>query len=118
LFSGKYILSIIVVLLGAMDCLTTVIGQVYCGTSELNPLIAELVSTNLPLFVIIKLSVSVGVGVMLVWAEKSLQKSKDTDVKSYKVAKKTLTAAYACIIIFLCIVVLNNALVILGSLSA
>jgi hypothetical protein len=115
---GKYFLCIVVVFLGLLDCLTTVFGQMYCGTVELNPLIASLVQTNLLLFVIIKVFVSVGVGVVLFWAEKSLQKSQDSDVKSYRVAKRALSVAYASIIIFLCIVVLNNFLVIAGSLNA
>jgi hypothetical protein len=101
-----------------MDCLTTVIGKVYCGTSELNPLIAGLVNNNLPLFIFIKLSVSFGVGLMLVWAERSLQKNKDSDEKSYKVAKKALNIAYAGIITFLFIVVFNNFFVIFASMNA
>jgi hypothetical protein len=38
--------SLLLILLGSMDCLTTVIGTRFFGAVELNPLIADLVGSN------------------------------------------------------------------------
>ena len=70
MFAIKYVSSMFLILLGSMDCLTTVVGTLYFGTLELNPLIAWLVNTNLPAFVAIKLAVTVSAGCFLFWQKK------------------------------------------------
>ena len=102
--------------MGSIDCLTTVIGTLYFGTIELNPLIVGLVSTNLPAFVIIKLAVTVVVGLIFILAEKTLMKSKDKGSRSFTIAHKILRIAYTGIVLFLVIVVANNILVLAGTL--
>ena len=104
--------------MGSMDCLTTVIGTLYFGTQELNPLIADLVYSNLPAFVVLKLTVSFCVGIVFVLAEKTLRGSKNQDDKSFRFAHNTLKAAYIGITIFLFMVVMNNVLVLIRTLSA
>ncbi len=113
MFVIRYVAGLLLVFMGSMDCLTTVVGTLYFGTIELNPLISELVSTNLPAFVVIKLAVTVMVGVIFVLAEKTLQRSRNRDDKSFKIAHKTLRFAYVGIVLFLVIVVLNNIIVLL-----
>ena len=102
--------------MGSIDCLTTVIGTLYFGTVELNPLIAGLVSTNLPAFIIIKLAVTVCVWLIFVQAEKTLMKTLNKKSKSFTIAYNTLRVAYAGIVLFLVIVVANNILVLAGTL--
>jgi hypothetical protein len=75
------------------------------------PLIAGLVNSNLAVFVTIKMSVTVCVGLVLVLAERFLIKSKDLDIKSNKTAHNALSIAYASIIIFFTLVVLSNVFV-------
>jgi hypothetical protein len=116
LFGIKYVPSLVLVFMGSMDCLTTVIGTLYFGTMELNPLIANLVNTNLPAFVFLKLSVTVSVGVVFVLAEKTLMGSGDRYSQSFRVAYNALRFAYVGIVVFLVIVVLNNILVLLRTL--
>jgi hypothetical protein len=99
--------------MGSMDCLTTVIGTVYYGTQELNPLIAELVSTNLLAFVILKLAVTFAVGIIFVLAERALNNPNNPRDKSFKVAYATLRVASVGVVIFLFLVVLNNIIVLL-----
>jgi hypothetical protein len=105
--------SLFLILMGSMDCLTTVIGTLYFGTVELNPLIAGLVSTSLPAFVIIKLTVTVCVGLIFVLVDKTIWESADKDYKSFKTAQKILKIAYIGIILFLVIVVANNIFVLI-----
>jgi hypothetical protein len=99
--------------MGVMDCLTTVIGTVFFGTKELNPLIAELVATNLPVFVVLKLTVTVSVGIIFVLADRLLLKTPNIDVHSIIVSRKILNAAYITILSLLIVVVVNNVLVLL-----
>lgn len=100
--------------MGSMDCVTTVIGTLYFNTQELNPLIADLVNTNLPAFVVIKLAVTVAVGAIFIVAEKTLMKNKSKTDKSFKIAHNTLKAAYIGIAVFLTVVVANNIIVLLS----
>ncbi len=97
--------------MGSMDCLTTVIGTLYYGTRELNPVLAGLVSSNLPAFVILKLSVTVAVGLLFIFAQKILMQSPNKNSCSFKIAFQILKIAYFGIIIFLSVVVTNNLLV-------
>jgi len=101
--------SLFLFFLGSMDCLTTVIGTLYFGTVELNPLIPGLVNTNLAAFV--KLTVTFSVGLIFIFAEKTLSKSANKDSRSFKIAHKLLRIAYFGIVLFLAIVVANNILV-------
>jgi hypothetical protein len=112
----KYLASLLLVFMGSMDCLTTVVGTLYFGTQELNPLISELVSTNIAGFVVLKLAVTVSVGIIFVLAERTLLRSVDKDDRSFKVAHKTLRFAYIGIILFLSFVVLNNIIVLLKTM--
>ena len=69
-----------------MDCLTTVVGTVFFGTQELNPLIAHLVETNLAVFVGVKLAATVAVGVIFVLAERMLTQNQNKHDQSLKFA--------------------------------
>ena len=102
--------------MGSMDCLTTVIGTLYYGTRELNPILAGLVSSNLPAFVIVKLTVTVSVGLIFILAQKTLMKSPNKNSASFKIALQILRIAYFSIILFLAIVVANNLLVLFNIL--
>lgn len=118
MFAVKYFPSLLLILMGSMDCLTTVVGTLYFGTLELNPIIASLVQTNLPAFVFVKLAVTVSVGVIFVLAEKTLLSSGNRYSKSFRMAYNTLRVACAGIIIFLAIVVINNVWVLLRTLGS
>jgi len=103
--------SVFLIFLGSMDCLTTVIGTLYYGTRELNPVLAGLVSSNLPAFVFVKLAVTVSVGLIFILAQKTLMKASNKCSLSFRIALQTLKIAYLSIILFLSIVVANNLLV-------
>ena len=105
--------SLFLILMGSMDCLTTVIGVLYFGTVELNPLIAGLVNSNIGIFVVIKLSVTVMAAIVFILAERMLSKLPDHTSKSFLNTQKVLKIAYIGIVLFLVIVVANNILVIL-----
>ena len=90
--------GLFLVFLGSMDCLTTVIGTVYYDTRELNPVLAGLVSSDLPAFVILKLAVTVSVGLILILSQETLSRYHDKNSLSFKVALQMLKIAYFSII--------------------
>jgi len=106
--STQTVPSLFLIFLGTMDCLTTVIGALYFGARELNPILAGLVSSDISAFVILKLTVTVAVGLIFILAQKILLKSPDKNSCSYKIAFRILRVAYFSILIFLAVVVANN----------
>ena len=114
MFVIKYVSGLLLVLMGSMDCLTTVVGTQFFGTREINPFIAGLVSSNLPIFVALKLAVTVCVALIFVFAEKMLLASRDKN-RAFKIAHNTLRASYVGVVLFLVFVVANNVVVICNS---
>jgi hypothetical protein len=108
--------TLLLALMGSMDCITTVIGILYFGAVELNPLIAGVVSTNLPAFVILKLTTTIFVCLIFVQAEKILMKTQNKTTKAFAWTHRLLKVAYAGVIVFLVVVVVNNAVVLASAL--
>ncbi len=111
MMTAKAYPTFLLALMGSMDCLTTVIGILYFGAVELNPLLAGVASSNLPAFVVLKLATTVLVCAVFVQAEKMLMKSKDKTTKAFSFAHKMLRVSNVGVIGFLVIVVSNNLLV-------
>jgi hypothetical protein len=114
----RYIASLVLILMGSMDCLTTVIGSLYFGTQELNPIVAGLLEANVPAFVFVKLGITIAVGLAFIWAERTLTQTGVIHDRSFKVAYTTLKVASVGIVMFLLIVVVNNVLVLLRTVLA
>jgi hypothetical protein len=108
--------TLLLVLMGSMDCITTVIGIFYFGAAELNPVMAGVVSTNLPAFVVLKLTTTLLVCLIFIQAEKILMKTQDKTSKAFSWTHRLLKVAYVGIIVFLVVVVVNNLNVLVNSL--
>jgi len=107
--------TLLLAIMGSMDCLTTVIGILYFGAVELNPFIAGVVSTNLPAFIFLKLITTVFICLIFIQAEKILMKTKNKSTKTFSWTQKLLKSASAGIIVFLIIVVVNNLIVLFNT---
>ncbi len=103
-------------LMGSIDCITTVIGIPYFGAIELNPLISGIVNTNLPAFVALKLITTGFVCLIFVNTEKILMKTKDKTTRTFSLTYKLLKVSYAGVILFLAVVVTNNAIVLANAI--
>lgn len=103
----------LLVLMGSLDCLTTVVGMRYFGAVELNPLMSSVASTSLSAFVVLKLSATVFACIVLIQAEKILMKTTNQTTKTFAWTKRFLKIATASVIAFLIIVVANNIWVLL-----
>ena len=100
--------SFLLILLGSIDCLTTVIGVLYYGAVELNPFLTGIVHTNIPAFLALKLSATFFVGFACILAKKILNKTSDRTSKSYKYSHFTINIVCIGLIVFLSTVVVNN----------
>jgi hypothetical protein len=108
--------TMLLALMGSMDCITTVIGILYFGAVELNPFIAGVISTNLPAFIILKLTTTLFVCLIFVQAEKILMKTQNKNTKAFTWTHKLLKVAYTGVIAFLVVVVANNLVVLANAL--
>ena len=99
--------------MGSIDCITTVIGVLYFGAVELNPVLAGVVS-NIPLFMVIKLSATFCIGGTYVLAKKILNCTSDKTTKSFRYSNFMMKAVYAGLVVFLVTVVVNNFTVLLA----
>ncbi len=106
--------SFLLVLMGSIDCLTTVIGVLYFGAVELNPFMAGIVSTNIGAFLVVKLAATILIAFTYILANKTLMKTQNKSTKSFKYSCKFLKVAYAGILAFLVIVVANNLIILLA----
>jgi hypothetical protein len=107
-------LGFLLILLGSIDCLTTVIGVLYSGATELNPFMAGIVSTNIDAFFVVKIAATIFTAFTYILANKTLMKTKNKSAKSFKYSLKLIKVAYTGIIVFLVIVVANNFLILLA----
>jgi hypothetical protein len=113
LFSKQTIPSLFIILLGSLDCLTTVIGTLFFGTSELNPILASLVNSNLAAFIVVKLTVTFSVGLIFILANKTLLKLPEKATKAFETTNSILRFGGLSIIILIAIVLVNNILILL-----
>lgn len=108
--------SLVLVFMGSMDLLTTIVGITYFGAVECNPLLSGIVSTNLALFTILKLTSTIFVGLIFYQAGKILTQTPNKTSKAYTATRYLLKAAYIGVVAFMIVVITNNFLVLLGTL--
>jgi hypothetical protein len=106
--------SLCLVLLGSIDCITTAIGVLYFGASELNPVLTGIVSTSILAFLVVKISATALIGSTYILARRTLNKTRNKDTKSYRYSNTAMKAAYGGLMVFLIIVVINNLTILLA----
>jgi hypothetical protein len=102
------LLCLLLVFCGLIDCATTVVGIVWFGATEGNPLFVALAETNLFAFGGIKLAVVVFVGVLFYKAG-SVGKIEGS---SFQVGSRFLQVAYSLSLLTMLTVVTNNVVVV------
>ncbi len=109
----EVMLSFLLILMGSIDCLTTVVGVLYSGATELNPFMAGIVSTNIGAFLAVKIAATILIAFTYFLANRTLTKTPNKGSKSFKYSYKLVKVAYAGIMVFMIIVVANNLLILL-----
>lgn len=106
--------SFFIMLLGSIDCLTTVIGVLYFGAAELNPFLTGIISASIWAFLALKVSATFFIGFTFIMAHRMLNKTPDKTTKSYRYSSKIMKAACAGLMVFLIVVVANNLIILLA----
>ena len=98
----------VVILLGFMDWLTTVVGLLFCGGTELNPVLSGLTKSNMIVFSATKLA-----AVMLTAfaAYKAVNLTKNTK-NSWHLTNKLINGGIALTVLALSVVVANNMMIV------
>jgi hypothetical protein len=97
--------------MGSIDCLTTIIGVLYFGATELNPLMVGIVSTNIFAFLALKISATFLIGFTYILAKKSLNRTPNKESKSFRYSSMLMKVVYLGLMIFLFIVIVNNLII-------
>lgn len=106
--------SFVLMLLGAMDCLTTIVGVQSSSGVELNPFMAGLVNTNVPAFFAIKMVATAFMGFTFIGASTLLNMSFDRGSRYFTIFDRTLKVACLGLIAFIAAVVINNLVILLA----
>jgi hypothetical protein len=92
------------ILIGTVDWLTTIIGVVFFGATETNPLLAGLTQSNMLIFSAVKLSAVILTGLVFYKAETKTKISNQVS----PFAKNLLTSGYVISLFTLTALVANN----------
>jgi hypothetical protein len=103
--------SFLIILLGSIDCITTMIGVMYFGASELNPFMMGVINSNIFVFLVLKISATFFIGFTYLLAKKILNENMDKNTKAFKYSNKIIKGAYSGLMIFLLITVINNLII-------
>ena len=106
--------SFLLVAMGLIDCLTTVVGISFSRASELNPVMAGVVSTNIGAFIAIKIATSIAIALTYLIAHKMLMTYPNKTSRGFKLSSAVLKIGYGGIIAFFCAVVINNLVILLA----
>ncbi|MCW3997213.1 MAG: DUF5658 family protein [Candidatus Bathyarchaeota archaeon] len=112
MFNIKTIPSFSLMTAGSLDWLTTVIGIAYFGAVEGNPFMAQLTSSNLLAYSLIKLATTIVVGYIFYKAEKILMTADNQSSRAFKFTRIGLRATYVGATIALLAAVINNIFVV------
>jgi hypothetical protein len=113
-FKLEVLPSFMIILLGSIDCATTMIGVLYFGASELNPFMMGIISSNIFVFLVLKISATFFIGFTYLITKKTLNESMDKNTKIFEYSSKLMKVAYAGLMVFLIITVINNLVVLLA----
>jgi hypothetical protein len=105
--------SFLLVLMGSIDCVTTVIGTLYFGAIEMNPIMAGVVS-NVPLFMVLKLTATFCIAGTYLLSAKMLNSAQDKTTTSFRVGSAVVRVIYLGLVAFLVVVVINNVMILLA----
>ena len=109
---AKPALSLIFLLAGAMDWLTTTVGIAWFGAAESNPIIAGIANTNLPLFAVLKLAVTIIAALFFHISENVLLRNQRASAHPLRYAHAALRIACITLTAMLLVVVANNLFVV------
>jgi membrane protein DedA with SNARE-associated domain len=104
--------SVLLIIMGSLDCFTTVIGITFAGAKELNPFMAGIVNSNIGAFLAIKIVATFIVAFSYIVARQVIS-TADKKTKIFQYSSKLIKIVYVGLLAFLVLVVVNNLLILL-----
>ena len=104
-------LSFLLILMGSIDCLTTVIGFQYSKANELNPLMANILRANIGDFLVLKIGITIFTALTYILANRMIMAVRIKTGVPLEHTLKLVKVAYIGIVLFLVVVVTNNLLI-------
>jgi hypothetical protein len=104
MFKKELVLCLVLILMGFLDWLTTVLGVLYFGAVEINPLFAGIIPSNIMAYSGIKLATAVLIGFLFY---KGYAIGKTPRINSH-LEKLFLESGYFASLMALTVVVANN----------
>ena len=111
-FKKALVLCLVLILMGFLDWLTTVLGVLYFGAVELNPLFASIINSNILVYSGIKLSAAVLIGFLFY---KGYAIEKAPGINSH-LGKLCMGSGYFASVTALTVVVANNIIAVVSFL--
>ena len=108
----KALMTVLLALMGVLDCITTVVGILFFGAFEKNPLMASLIQTNLSAFITIKLAATACVYLSFFQANRLIGTIKDKTSRAFRYSNRLLNVTLFGLIGFAIMTVANNSIVI------
>jgi hypothetical protein len=106
--------SFLIILMGSIDAITTVIGVLYFGAAELNPFMTGIVNTSILAFLALKIAATFLIGFTYILAKRTLNKTINKESRTFRYSNRFMKVAYAGLMVFLIIVVVNNLTILLA----
>jgi hypothetical protein len=108
----RALMTLLLALMGVLDCITTVVGILFFGAFEKNPFMASLIQTNLSVFIVTKLAATAFVCFSLIQADRFIGKIKDKTGRAFRYSNRLFKGTFFCLIGFAAVTVANNSIVI------
>lgn len=112
MFKKALALCLILILMGVLDWLTTILGVLYFGAVEINPLFAGIINSNILVYSGIKLAAAVLIGFLFY---KGYAIEEALGINSH-LGKVFLGSGYFASLLALTVVVANNIIVVVSVL--
>ncbi len=106
--------SFVLLLMGTMDCVTTVIGVLFYGATETNPILVGVINSNIAVFTVLKLTATFCIAGTYTLAKIMLNRTADKSTRSYMFGNVFVKVVFASIAIFLIVVVVNNVVIMMA----
>jgi hypothetical protein len=109
MFKKELVLCLVLILTGFLDWLTTILGVLYFGAVEINPLFAGIIDSNLLVYSGIKLSAAAHIG-FLFYKGYAIEKTRGINSP---LGKRFLGSGYFASLMALTVVVANNIIAVI-----
>ncbi len=106
--------TFMLLIMGTMDCVTTVLGVSFFGATEANPILVDVVNYNAAIFTVLKLTATFCIAGTYILAKRTLDRTVNQNTPSYRCSNLFVKAAYAGIVFFMLAVLVNNFLVLVA----